>query len=244
MFFNSVDMSVSDCLLYGQYGLGIRINNPPSRTLISNVDIQHTYHYHMAVGRRTLSGMFTWAIDIEPIVGNGGKHLITGCVIDQSPTWQEYYFAANPSHRRYYVDWFPGSHAVFAYNLSRRAPATSSASSTRRSQTAVATASFTICPTPTSVSRIAWSTAAISATHRHRIPLFDDWRGNCVLVGRALTRPVKRSPGRGNPRNELIARGLNAWGARLFGYGNGEVTIADNTITCASASDVGLCGRN
>ena len=63
-------MSVSDCLLYGQYGIGIRINNPPSRTLISNVDIRHTYHYHMAGGRKNAVGMFTWAIDIEAILGN------------------------------------------------------------------------------------------------------------------------------------------------------------------------------
>ena len=113
LFFNRVDMSVSDCLLYGQYGTGIRINNSPSHTLISNVAVQHTHPSHMAGGRKNAVGMFTWAIDIEAIRGNGGKHLITGCVIDQSPTWQEYYFAANRSHPRYYVDWFPGSHAVF-----------------------------------------------------------------------------------------------------------------------------------
>ena len=71
---------------------------------------------------------------------------------------------------------------------------------------------------------------------------FDDWRGNCILVGQPSPDPWNESPVVEILRNELVARGLDAWGARLFGYGNGEVTIADNTITCASASDAGYAG--
>ena len=242
VFFNSVDMSVSDCLLYGQYGTGIRINNPPSRTLISNVDVQHTYHYHLASGRKNAVGMCTWAIDIEAIRGAGGKHLIEGCLIDQSPTWQEYYFAANPSHRRYYVEWFPGGHAVFVYNLSKVSPDDfvriehstitncgsncivyySSATDLRIANCTVDGGYFRYTPTPHSP--------------------FDDWRGNCILVGEPSIDPSNRPPVVEILHNELVARGLNAWGARLFGYGNGEVMIADNTITCASASDAGYAG--
>jgi hypothetical protein len=242
VFFNRVDMSVSDCLLYGQYGTGIRINNPPSRSLISNVDIKHTYHYHMAGGRKNAVGMFTWAIDIEAIRGNGGKHLIEACVIDQSPTWQEYYFAAYPSHRRYYVEWFPGGHGVFVYNLTKVDPddfiriedstITNCGSNCivhyvsnadlRIANCTVDGGYFTYTPTPHSP--------------------FDDWRGNCILVGLLSADQWNKSPVVEILHNRLIARGLDAWGACLSGCGNGEVTVADNTITCASASDAGYAG--
>ncbi len=155
LFYYSVDLSVSDWLLYGQYGTGIRINNPPSQTLISNVDIKHTYHCHMLGDKKNWMGMFTWAIDIEAIRGAGGQHLIEDCLIDQSPTWQEYYFAAYPIQRRYYVEWFPGGHGVFIYNLAKVRPDDRVQIKNRRSRTAEATASSTTCPTPTSASRSA-----------------------------------------------------------------------------------------
>jgi hypothetical protein len=242
VFFNAVDMSVSDCLLYGQYGTGIRINNPPSRTLISNVDVRHTYHYHMAGSRKNAVGMFTWAIDIEAIRGNGGKHLITECAIDQRPTWQEYYFAANPKHGRYYVEWFPGSHAVFVSDLSKVSPD----DFVRIEHSTIANCGSNCIVHYLSSADFRVADCTVDGGYFPYAPTphspFDDWRGNCILVVESSPDPSNGPPVVEILRNELVARGLNAWGAGLFGYGNGEVTIADNTITCASASDVGYAG--
>ena len=116
-----VDLSVSDCLLYGQYSMAIRISSPPSRLDFSNLDIRHTYH-DLQLGAGNEIGILTWAIYIEGAAGGGGKHLIKGCRIDQSPTWQDYYFMANPKQGKYHVGAFPGGHAVYVYSLSKQSP--------------------------------------------------------------------------------------------------------------------------
>jgi hypothetical protein len=230
----NVDLSVSDCLLYGQYGSGISINNGPNRTLVSNVDIRHTYHRHQLGAENTI-GMYTWAINIQRQLGGGGKHLIEGCMIDQRPTWQEYYFRAHPSQHRYTVGSYPGGHAVTLYYLLKESPS---------DFVRIENSMFTNCGSNCVVYQ--QSNVDLSITNcvidggyfpcpATKYSAFADWRGNCIIVLLPLVDPWNKFPVIEIVQNELTARGLDAWGARLSGCGKGEVTVEDNTITCAGA---------
>lgn len=230
----NVDLSVSDCLLYGQYGNGIRIDYAPSRTLISNVDVRHTYHLHKSYADNTI-GMFTWAIVIQSSPSRGGKHLIEGCVVDQSPTWQEYYFRAHPSQHRYKVGPFPGGHAVYLYNLSKESPG----DFVRIEGSMFANCGSNCVVYDRSNVDLRIADCVIDGGYFPYPPtkdsVFDDWRGNCILVYLPYVDPWNKFPVIEIAENQLFARGLDAWGVRLSGCGNGEVTVEDNEIVCDSA---------
>ncbi len=236
----NVDLSVRDCLLYGQYGMGIRINNGPNRTVISNVDIRHTYHSLMLLQNK--AGMFTWAINIQGLFGGGGKHLIDACTIDQSPTWQEYHFGANLPGQPYTVGSCPGSHAVWVSGLSKESP---------DDFVRIENSTFTNCGSNCIVysqSNLDFHVANCVIDGGYfpysaaKYSALDDWRGNCIIVDLPFVDQWNNSPVIEIVQNQLLARGWSAFGARLFGCSGGEVTIADNTIMCASASPVGYAG--
>jgi hypothetical protein len=231
----NVDLSVSDCLLYGQCGSGIRIDYAPSRTLISNVDVRHTYHSVQLYSGNTV-GMFTWAISIQSSPSGGGKHLIEGCVVDQSPTWQEYYFRAHPSQHRYNVGSVPGSHAVYLYNLSKQSP---------NDFVRIENSMFANCGSNCVVYQasnvdLTIANCVIDGGYfpcpANKYSALADWRGNCIIVDRPSADQWNKSPAIEIVENDLTARGWDAWGARLFGCGNGEVTVEDNRITCAGTA--------
>jgi len=230
----NVDLSVRDCLLYGQYGSGIRIDYAPSQTLISNVEVRHTYHLHQLGADNTI-GMLTWAIVMQSSPSRGGKHLIEGCVIDQSPTWQEYYFQAHLSQHRYSIGYFPGGHAVYVYNLSKESPA----DFVRIEGSMFANCGSNCVVYDRSNVDLRIANCLIDGGYFPCPPMkdspFDDWRGNCIVVVLPFVDPWNKSPVIEIVQNQLFARGLDAWGARLSGCGNGEVTVADNRITCAAA---------
>ncbi len=71
---------------------------------------------------------------------------------------------------------------------------------------------------------------------------FQDWRGNCIYVGLPSTDQWNKSPVIEILRNELVARGLDAWGGSAGWMRHRGVAVADNTITCASASYAGYAG--
>ncbi len=238
----NVDLAVSDCLLYGQYASGIMINNGPNRTLVSNVDIRHTYHCHQPVLGIGGIGMLTWAINIQRQLGGGGKHLIEGCMIDQRPTWQEYYFEANRFQQRYSIGYTRGSHAVTLYALSKESPS---------DFVRIENSMFTNCGSNCVVYHgssvdLSIANCVIDGGYFPYTPTkdspFPDWRGNCIIVMFPLVDGWNKFPVIEIVGNQLTARGWDAWGARLYGCAHGEVTVEDNTITCASASPAGYAG--
>ena len=72
--------------------------------------------------------------------------------------------------------------------------------------------------------------------------VFPDWRGNCINVSLPSVDAWGSSPVIRIQDNDLVARAWSAWGVRLFGCGNGEVTVANNKIMCASTSPMGYAG--
>jgi hypothetical protein len=229
------ELSVSDCLLYGQYNSGIRIDYAPSQTLISNVDIRHTYHSLGVYSGSTL-GMFTYGIVLQSFPSGGGKHLIEGCTIDQSPTWQEYYFRAHPSQHRYTVGSVPGGHAVYLYNLSKQSPG----DFVRIENSMLANCGSNCVVYDTSNVDLSIANCVIDGGYfpcpANKYSVLPDWRGNCIIVLSPFVDSWNKSPAIEIVDNDLTARGWSAWGARLFGCGNGEVTVEDNGITCAGAA--------
>ncbi len=237
----NVDLSLSDCLLYGQYGSAIRINNGPNCTVVSNVDIRHTYHCLKLRGKKGI-GVFSWAINMEKILGGGGKHLIDGCRIDQSPTWQEYYFGANPKQQRYKIEPMPGGHAVTLYSFSKEDP-----DDFFRLENSILTNCGSHCVVYQQSNldfRIAnclidGGYFPITPTNQSGFP---DWWGSCIGVLLPSVDPWNNPPDIEILQNRLFARGCSAWGVSLFGCGNGEVLVGDNEITCDSVSPAGYAG--
>jgi hypothetical protein len=236
----NVDLTVRNCLLYGQYGYGISIHYPPSRTLFSNVEIRHTYHLHYLTGKTI--NMCTWGINIAGRLGGGGKHLIEGCMIDQSPTWQEYYFDANPAGYGYHIGETRASQAVYVYILSKQ-----SADDFVHIEDSMFTNCAAACVVYNS-SNVDFHIAdcVIDGGYFPYTPTKDsayaDWLGTCIRVFQPWVEGSDARPVIEIRENRLVARGWRAWGARLDGCGNGEVTLEDNKITCASASPVGYAG--
>jgi hypothetical protein len=71
---------------------------------------------------------------------------------------------------------------------------------------------------------------------------FADWRGTCLTVVEPWVEGSDARPVIEIRDNRFVARGWSAWGARLLGCGDGEVTLEANKITCASASPAGYAG--
>jgi hypothetical protein len=225
---------VSDCLLYGQYGTGIIDFNGPNDLRVQNVDIRHTYHCHQ-LGDKNNVTMLTWAINMQNVVGGGGKRTIERCSIDQSPTWQEYYFAGNPKQGRYFIGSIPGSHGITMWGQEKASPddyvriadctIINCGSNCVVFDTSNVNLTITNCA-------IDGGYFAIPVSKTSRLP---DWRGNCIIVDLPSVDAWGQPPVVQIEQNELTARGWDGWGVKLDGCPNGEVTVADNLIICQAA---------
>ena len=205
------------------------------------MDIRHTYHV-LKLGEQNGIGMLTWAIYIQSFTGKGGKHRIEGCTIDEGLTWQEHYFGAIPKQQRYKIEPMPGGHAVYVEGLSKEDPD----DFVRIENCAMRNCGSNCVVYNSANVDLLITNCLVDGGYFPITPTnqsgFLDWRGNCIIVVVPSLDPWNNPPAIDILGNWLIARGWSAWGVRLFGCGNGEVTVEDNTITCASASPAGDAG--
>lgn len=230
----NVGLSLSNCLLYGQYAGAISDYTGPNDWLIVNVDILHTYHCHQVIAKNDV-GMLSWAISVQNVGGSGGKRLIEGCFIDQSPTWQEYYFGANPKQNRYTVGAFPGGHAVYIDHQSKASPD----DYVRIENSTMKNCGSNVMVYDTSDIDLLVKNCVIDGGFFSGVPITKYgsyiWRGNCIIISGTSVDAWGNSPVIEIVDNELTARGLGAWGVSMWGCANGEVTVADNAIVCDQA---------
>jgi hypothetical protein len=234
VFLANVNLSVSDCLLYGQYAGAVDNRTGPNDVQLRNVDIRHTYHGHGMRDGKNIS-MEAYAIVFKNVAGSGGKRVVEGCSIDQSPTWQEYYFQANPNQYAYRVQACPEGHAILIWGQEKAA---------EDDFVRIEDCRITNCGKQCVIHEYSsvdlhLANCTIDGGYfpvpAHKDAGLADWWGTCVAIIGPTVDLWGRSPVIEVVQNDLIARGLNGWGALLLGCGNGEVTIADNRIICAAA---------
>ena len=198
------------------------------------MDIYHTYHCHQ-LGSKNNVGMLSWAILIQNVFGGGGQKWIEGCLIDQSPTWQEYYFGANSKQGRYSVGSFPGGHAVFIVYQSKANPE----DSVTIKRSTLKNCGSNVIVHDSSDLDLLINECVIDGGYfpivQNKTSSFPDWRGNCIMIGAPSIDSWGQSPVIEILDNKLTARGWTAWGVSMWGCANGEVTVADNAILCETA---------